>query len=530
MTVTPVGTEFQVNTFTNGSQADPAVAVEADVDGDFIITWRGNSPDDSGNGVFAQRYSADGTPNGSEFQVTNSSSQGAVAVDGDGDFIITWTGQDADSAGVLAQRYSADGTPDGSEFQVNTLTTNSQSDPAVAVDGDGNFIITWESYGYGQDVRENGILAQRYNADGTSNGDEFKVNTFDNVDTVTTGSQSDPAVAVDGNGNFIITWSNPAGQDGDLSGVFAQRYNADGTPNGSEFQVNTFTTGEQFNSAVAIDGDGNFIITWDSYGGQDGDSTGVFAQRYNADGSPNGSEFQVNTFTTGFQGEPDVAVDRDGDFIITWTSDGQDGDALGIFAQYYNADGSPNGSEFQVNTFTTDSQAGSAVAVDESGDFVITWSGIGQGGDNYGDVFAQRYRVDRVTGLNLEGGNGKDTLTGGEGDDTISGGNGKDELFGLAGDDIISGDNGSDLLNGGLGNDTLTGGNGPDIFVLAAGEGTDTITDFSNPDSIGLSVGIGFDDLSFSGEDIILTSTSEVLAIVTGVDTTTLDSSDFTTV
>ncbi|OZH54849.1 hypothetical protein AFK68_08240, partial [Hydrocoleum sp. CS-953] len=69
----------------------------------------------------------------------------------------------------------------------------------------------------------------------------------------------------------------------------------------------------------------------------------------------------------------------------------------------------------------------------------------------------------------------------------------------------------------------------PDVFVLAAGNGTDTITDFQTPDEIGLSGGIGFSDLSFSGNNIILTSSSEVLATLTGVDTTTLTSSDFTT-
>ncbi|MGB3189233.1 MAG: hypothetical protein WBB43_07360 [Limnoraphis sp.] len=80
------------------------------------------------------------------------------------------------------------------------------------------------------------------------------------------------------------------------------------------------------------------------------------------------------------------------------------------------------------------------------------------------------------------------------------------------------------------GNDILTGGNGPDVFVLAAGNGTDTITDFANPDDIGLAGGLSFSDLSFSGNNIILTSTSEVLATLVGVDTTSLTSSDFMTV
>jgi Ca2+-binding RTX toxin-like protein len=131
----------------------------------------------------------------------------------------------------------------------------------------------------------------------------------------------------------------------------------------------------------------------------------------------------------------------------------------------------------------------------------------------------------------LNGTNQKDTLTGGAGNDLISGGNGADDLYGGAGDDILGGDgndNGSDLLDGGLGNDTLTGGNGPDIFVLAAGEGTDTITDWEEPDLIGLSGSLTFNDLTFSGSDILYNS--EILATLTGVDTTTLTSSDFTIV
>lgn len=135
--------------------------------------------------------------------------------------------------------------------------------------------------------------------------------------------------------------------------------------------------------------------------------------------------------------------------------------------------------------------------------------------------------------LNLVGTNQKDTLTGGGNNDTISGGNAPDELFGGGGDDIIGGggeDNGSDIINGGTGNDTLTGGNGADVFVFAPGDGSDTITDFSTPDVIGLAGGLSFADLSFSGSDVIVTSTNEVLATLVGVDATTLTSSDFITV
>ncbi|MEG4634883.1 calcium-binding protein, partial [Microcoleus sp. AR_TQ3_B6] len=90
----------------------------------------------------------------------------------------------------------------------------------------------------------------------------------------------------------------------------------------------------------------------------------------------------------------------------------------------------------------------------------------------------------------------------------------------------LIGGNGADTLMGGLGSDTLTGGNGKDIFVFASGEGIDTITDFSlGTDKIGLSGGLTFGNLSFSGNEILIGS--DVLAVLTGVNTNTLTASNF---
>jgi hypothetical protein len=40
----------------------------------------------------------------------------------------------------------------GGEFQVNTYTTGSQSDPAVAAAADGAFVVVWESWGQEYDL------------------------------------------------------------------------------------------------------------------------------------------------------------------------------------------------------------------------------------------------------------------------------------------------------------------------------------------------------------------------------------------
>ncbi|MBE9036195.1 beta strand repeat-containing protein [aff. Roholtiella sp. LEGE 12411] len=140
----------------------------------------------------------------------------------------------------------------------------------------------------------------------------------------------------------------------------------------------------------------------------------------------------------------------------------------------------------------------------------------------------------------ISGGSGNDTLTGDAGNDTISGGSGDDRIFGSSGNDtltggsgndILTGGNGNDLLVGGIGKDILTGGNGCDQFLLASKEGIDIITDFrKGTDLIGLSRGFSFAQLSFAGSNILFTSTLEIWATLTGINTTTLTSSDFTSV
>ncbi|MEG4805275.1 Ig-like domain-containing protein [Microcoleus sp. ARI1-B5] len=136
-----------------------------------------------------------------------------------------------------------------------------------------------------------------------------------------------------------------------------------------------------------------------------------------------------------------------------------------------------------------------------------------------------------TVGTNLSGGNGDDLLNGTAGNDSLSGGNGQDTLNGSAGNDTLNGGNGADNLTGGTGNDILTGGNGPDTFIFAALDGTDTITDFKDGvDYIGLSGGLTFGQLSFSGSNIIITSTNKIMATLTGINTTTLTSADFLTV
>src|ERR1700736_590157 len=72
------------------------------------------------------------------------------------------------------------------------------------------------------------------------------------------------------------------------------------SPIGPEFRVNTYTHGPQQTfpqtpQAVAMNpATGNYVVTWSSQG-QNGSNWNVYAQRYSAAGVRQGSEFLVST-------------------------------------------------------------------------------------------------------------------------------------------------------------------------------------------------------------------------------------------
>lgn len=268
--------------------------------------------------------------------------------------------------------------PIGPEFRVNTFTTGNQRAPSAAFHPNG-FIAVWESDG--QDGSGMGVYGRL-----GPGGAEFRVNTF------TTGAQQDPAVDSSGSGDFVVAWTSP--QDGSGDGVFAQRFASSGAPVGPEFQVNTFTTGTQYQPAVATDLSGNFVVVWSSLG-QEGAGAEVYARRFSSSGVPLGPEFRVNTFTTGDQHHPDVGSDSAGNFIVVWqdgAAPGEGAPGRGIFGRSYGSTGGPVGPEFQVNTHTTGFHGAPAAAVDLGGGAVVVWHSDGQDGSDLG-IFGQRYSV-----------------------------------------------------------------------------------------------------------------------------------------
>ena len=257
------------------------------------------------------------------------------------------------------------------EFQVATVTAGDQKAPCAAIDADGNFAIGWN---------EPQAVLRNFDDAGTAGGAEA------NLASDGTGFHSHVRCATNASGQSVAVWTGFTEGSRD---VFGRRFDASG-PLGSQFQINTYATGEQYNASVAIDPSGKFVVVWESFPNQDGDFTGVYGQRFDAAGGKVGSEFRVNTYTTGDQNYPDVAVDGTGRFVVVWQSDKEDGNDLGVFGRRYAANGTPLSGEFQVNIFTGDAQFRPRVASDAAGNFTVIWSSEAEDGSQTG-VFGRRF-------------------------------------------------------------------------------------------------------------------------------------------
>ena len=263
------------------------------------------------------------------------------------------------------------------ELAVNTLTTGNQLEPAVALGPGGGFVVAWESDG--ADGDEFGARFRRFTNAGAGEGDESGVN------DVTTFTQRLPAIGVDSLGNFRIAWQTEVVQND--FGVAARTFAANGTPDAAQFQVNIATSGFQHNADIAVASDGSFVVVWQDDGqtaAQD-----IFLRTFDADGDPTSGEIAVNQSEGFFRARPAVAMDAVGNLIVAWEAEVV-GEQHNIHARRFDAAGSPVSDEFRVNSTVAGSQKAPDVARKGTGEFLVVWESVGQDGDGSG-VYGQRF-------------------------------------------------------------------------------------------------------------------------------------------
>jgi hypothetical protein len=387
--------EFLVNTFLDSTQRDPHI--EKDGNGNYCIVWNSDfqfSSTSQGD-IYFQLFNSNDVKIGTE-QIVNTTTSGdqekpALAMNSLGTFVIAWASYtDFNSIYDVKARLYKNNSPVGSEISVNTTINYSQTNPEVAIDNNGNFIVVWESW-Y-QDGSDRGLFAQRFDSNGNKVGTEFSIN------STTAYSQSRPVVKYFYDGRFIVIWESWRQDITTVGGygVFGRIFNNNGTPVSGEFQINTVTTDYQWYGDIEIFNDNSFVVVWCSWE-QDGHDGGIYYQRFNANGQKVGGEILVNKTTNEYQWLPRVHKLTEKKLAFVWSSWKQDGSRDGIYTTFFDEFDRRITFETQVNQFTNQFQWEPDFIIKDSNTVLVTWASWGQYGKDY-EIIARKISPEKPVG------------------------------------------------------------------------------------------------------------------------------------
>ena len=238
----------------------------------------------------------------------NNQINSVMTTDGSGGAIIAWQDRHNGKSEIYAQRMNAAGNPLWIQNGIPICVQDSSFNPVIVSDGTGGAIIVWESY-RGSNTTD--IFAQRINSSGVVQWTPNGVSVC-----VVVFNQDTIAIASDGFGGAILTWQDYRSNNG-FPDIYAQRINSSGsmlwTANGVSV-CNEAT--EQLGPKLINDGNGGAFITWYDHRAGNFD---IYTQRISSGGAPMYTTNGVATCTMGTdQLKPDICSDGAGGVIITW--------------------------------------------------------------------------------------------------------------------------------------------------------------------------------------------------------------------
>lgn len=200
-------------------------------------------------------------------------------------------------------------------------------------------------------------------------GPEFRVNVY------TLDHQRFADVGADAQGHYVVAYH---GIDEAFTetgfGAIVQRYDSLGNALGDPIPV-----GQNYGISsiinVAVNDSGQFVVAWDYFGSVQNPSglARVFARRYDANGQPLGPSFQVPQATGAEFTDPNVAIDEAGNFAITWSRREPGTTSHAIQARWFAADGTALTGDVPIGTTTANGR--NSIDVSSNGIYAITWRG-----------------------------------------------------------------------------------------------------------------------------------------------------------
>lgn len=311
-------------------------------------------------------------PQSNPFRVTSCTNcrqeKPAVAGLPTGAFLAVWEGVSAkDTDGISGRLFNSAGAAPALDFLVNKNAAPDQFDAAITRDGQGNFVVVWSQVANGNSE----IMAQRLLPTGAALGNPVKVN-VDQAGLPTPPADFNPVVARTKDG-FVVVWMSL--EQGDSPEVLARRFNALGAPLGPQTKINTgLVNGDR--PDVCVNTLGQIVAVWtsvDQISPFQSNRRGVSLRRLSPTGAPLGPE-QVVAAPEASTVQTAVSCGNGGTFVVVWHTDlPPSTDRTDIVGQRYSRLGRKTGPAFRINSTVTGYQRNPSIAHDSKGNFVVAW-------------------------------------------------------------------------------------------------------------------------------------------------------------
>jgi len=347
--------------------------------GDYILTW--GYPD-----IHFLRFDKDFNKIGNKIQVNDDIGQNefnsSIAVDSQGNFIITWLSQIGDFYDIYAQMCDQHGNFVNGNFKINEISLDHyQPRPSVAFDSEDNFIVSWIQH---INTGLPNIYVQLFD----SQCNKIDVNQIINqnskiscLDNISKNNQK----------GFIIGWY----ENDSLYNKYykIQCINSNGEFYGQNITVNSEPLYSTRCFDIAIAKNSDFVITWDEHK-RGSEKHSIYAQYYDHNLNPIGSNFKLLENLENYTCHSSIVTSLK-EMYMVWSEDYDY-----YYLQSFLLDGFvAQGNKIEViDTVNYSYLHKPAMAVDSSGNFIVGWEDHRNYSHYvYSDIYAQIYSYDGIT-------------------------------------------------------------------------------------------------------------------------------------
>jgi len=303
-----------------------------------------------------------------------------LAVNNTGQCVVVWNSYGQDSnSGGIFARRMDPNGPVGQEFQINATAFGNQAEPAVAMNIAGYFLVAWRGSWPGSDAED--IVARLFDPNSQPLTDDLHVNTH------TTTRQGYPRMAASPMGRFMVVWESDSSPNATRLCIRGQLYDQTGTPLGPEMEISDTPSYAARYPDVAMDSQGQFAVSWM----EDRTTDSVRVRLFDPNGEAKGPSSKVNTISFKSLTWPSIAMNAEGTFIIAWDGDPNKASDDDIHARIFDPNATPLADESMVNTTQSGAQVNPRVALDGQGSFMVVWEGPTSDPNGGTDVFGQRF-------------------------------------------------------------------------------------------------------------------------------------------